>query len=214
LNPVTVSEQNCRGAGQGSATITLPPAPRLFGAEVNQGLPDYPLVAGKTTLARVYIGTSVAGSPTRVDRAVLDVTAQSTGRTFSVGAVIPNPLFSNTAQRYTENDNINFYLTGQSLPEDSYHFSARLYSGSALLYTETFNNTSYHFTKTDDLKLLVVLPDFFRYERPLSDLALLSDYLSDLARVYPVRDGWGLLGDPKGIQVSLRLFEPVCDGTF
>src|SRR5262249_60578510 len=106
------------------------------------------------TLARVYIGTSAAGSPTRVDRAVLDVTAQSTGGTFSVNAVIPNPLFSNTDQRYTEGDNINFYLTGQSLPEDYYHFSARLYSGSTLLHTETFNNASYHFTKTDDLKLL------------------------------------------------------------
>src|SRR5262245_29810588 len=86
LNTVTVSAQNCRGAGQSSATVTLPPAPRIFGAEVNQGLPDYPLVAGKTALVRVYIGSSVAGAPTRVDRATLDVTAQSTGRTFSVNA--------------------------------------------------------------------------------------------------------------------------------
>lgn len=204
----------------------------IFGTEVSQGLPNYPLVAGKTTLVRIYTASSLPGVPVQVDSAVLDVT-RANGASFTVNASIPNPSIANGNQLYSENANLNFYVPGTLISEDAYSFSARLYrcnqppppsqavqaalarpclAGATLIRTVTFNNP-YNFWRTDDIRLMVVMPDWARYGRPLSELALLSDYLDDLARVFPVRDGWGNIGDAKGLQVVLRIREPVCDGT-
>jgi hypothetical protein len=216
VNTVTVTARNCFGAAQASRTVTFLQVspPQVFGSEVNQGLPTYSLVAGKTTLVRVYVGVQAGAAATRITHAVLTVSARDTSTTFTVNAIIPNVIFTNVNQRYTENDNINFYLPGAMVPAGRYSFSAQLFDGSTLLTTVDLPGGVYVFSRTQDLKLMVVLPDISRYGQTLSDLALLSDYLDDMARVFPVRDGWGLVGDQKGLQVSLRFFEPVCDGSF
>lgn len=219
-----------------SKVLVATPAPTLVisGTEVNQGLPTYPLVAGKTTLVRVYTRSSRAGVPVHVDSAVLDVTP-SGGAPFTLNATILNPDITNGSPSYSEQDNINFYLPGPLINEGSYSFQARLYrcepvaasqlAGAAtlpptacprgtsltLIMTVPFNN-SYSFWRTDDIRLVVVLPDRVAYNRPLTETAILADYLDDLARVFPVRDGWGNIGSNKGLQVVLRDREPVCNG--
>src|SRR5262249_106253 len=131
VNTILVTAQDCRGMGQASGLVVfvLPGPPRIVAAEINQGLPEYPLVAGKSTLARVYVGASNPGSVTRIDRARLDITQHSTGETFTIGAVIPNPIFANITQQYAEHQNINFYIPGDMLPEGFYTFRAYLFNG-------------------------------------------------------------------------------------
>ena len=53
-NIVSFQAQNCRGLADGidlQVFYFVPSPPRVLGAEINQGLPTYPLVAGKSTLA-------------------------------------------------------------------------------------------------------------------------------------------------------------------
>ena len=149
-----------------------------------------------------------------IDRALLDVTSTSTGRTFTVSANIPNPHFTGMGQKYGTNDNINFIVPGSLLPAGSYSFRARLFNGPEVISTVNFGGNTYSFTRTQDVRILVVLPDYLAYERTPDELGLLFDYLDDVARALPIRNGWGIPGDDAGLQVTLRPFEPVCDGTF
>jgi hypothetical protein len=212
---LSLTVRDCRGEGEGDAWInyTVPFLPQIFGTEITQGLPGYELIAGKSTLVRVFVGTTDPATPTRIDRALLEV-RRPDNTYFTVPAEIPNPLFSNTTQQFSENTNINFYVSGNLLPAGVYAFTVHLYNGATSVATVNFDNRFYTFVQTPDLSLMIVLPDIIRYQRSLSDFVMLFDYLDDMARLFPVRDGWGLRGDSKGIQVSLRFFEPICDGSF
>jgi hypothetical protein len=214
LNNLRLTVRDCGGVAQASAALRYVKVqpPRVFGFELNQGLPlpDYPLVAGKTTLARVYIGAASVDSPSRVDRAELDVVA-ATGPSFTVYASIPKPVFMNTTQAFTEKDNINFLIPGDRIPGGRYSFRVRLYNDGQLLPAVAIPQT-YWFTRTRDVQFAITMPSISYAS--LDDFAMLDDYLKDLARVLPVRDGWGLLGDGEGgIQVRLTMNEFPCDGT-
>jgi hypothetical protein len=215
-NNLELRASNCTGSATASTDVSLTRGKlNILGTEVNQGLPDYPLAAGKTTLIRVYTASTISGEPVRVTSAQLEVTANVGGitRTFAKQAVISTPIFSNDTKQFGENQNVNFYLLGNEIPAGTYTFVARLMDQDRLLQIVSFDQ-NFVFSRTDDLRILLVLPDLFLYERPLAEVATLWDYLDDLARILPVRDNWGLLGDAAGLQIALRLFEPLCDGSY
>src|SRR3990172_2170305 len=116
------------------------PVLKVFGQEVNQGLAGYsvtPLVAGKDTLVRVFVGIVLPVEneqpPLHITRAELEIKRDGVILSPPIDAVIPNPDFGNTTQQFSETTNVNFYLDGSTLSAGDYQFTARLFSGTTLL---------------------------------------------------------------------------------
>ena len=149
--------------------------PRVFASEITQGLPDYELVAGKDTLARVFIGAreqvvlalsesnsapydavqSLYDVPlfvqSTLDYASLHVTGPD-GVDFEVPGQMSTGIFTNLSQRYSEADNVNFYVGGSQVPfVGTYEFTARFYRKGSLVGTLPMGNSVFHDTKDDSL---------------------------------------------------------------
>jgi ligand-binding sensor domain-containing protein len=176
-------DKSCAGPGDGGAI------------EVNQGLPDdmYPLVAGKETLVRVYVGSSVPNAFVAIDSATLTVIGPS-GMVFR-SAVIPARVFNHTVRNFSELRNVNFYLDGSEIPTSGdYEFVVDVRAGGASVYSASVVKT---IERTKDVRLLAVI----WYERGASggvkaglsttDTVSLQKAMATLGRVLPVRRGVG-----------------------
>jgi hypothetical protein len=150
--------------------------PRVFGSEITQGLVEYELVAGKDTLARVFLGYQKPrvqlfaaaeiggvslpagfhfdepwGGVSRLDYASLEVTHIPTGVRFEVPATMSGE-FSTPGR--SEDDNVNFYIDGRSLwRQGDYGFVARFYRDGSLVGTNSLGNR--RFLKPAELRLLI-----------------------------------------------------------
>jgi len=185
---------------------------QVFGSEVHQGLPQYPLVAGKSAVARVFVGATGANCPPVVDQAYLFLFRTPPGLpvpSLTVAADLPKGgrTFKNTIQEYSDNGSVNFFVDGKSITGGNYSLKAELYSDGKLLASPNLGH--YQFTATDDIRMFVTVPDTLP---SLQGFVNLLKHYETLNRVFPVRDGVGGLGDAAGIQAVAR-FVRVCDGT-
>jgi hypothetical protein len=142
-----------------SLGLPCPPTLKIIEGEVNQGLRDYQLVAGKDTLVRVFVADVpqlTETFPLRIDRAELDATNVTNGRFFTLTAAVINNPITNTSQQFSENNNVNFYVEGSRLSAGDYEFTARLYSNSITPIKEFPFPAVYSFSATKDLNILVV----------------------------------------------------------
>ena len=69
----TLKVRTASGTATSPAQFTAGNPLKIFGHQVHQGLPSYTLVAGKSTVVRVYVGSSSSTLPAYVDRAELTV---------------------------------------------------------------------------------------------------------------------------------------------
>jgi hypothetical protein len=193
--------------------------PRVLGYEVNQGLPDYELVAGKDTLFRVYLGVptdvfehpqlTAAAAPvinwplfrtSTLDGAMLSVTRPD-GVTFEVAADLGDGEFTNYSRSYDEQDNANFYVDGANLDKQGgYKAVARFYREGSLVGMVDLGRHTFQATK--DLRLLIVVDT---WPMPLHLYEILHRALPHVHRAFPVRKGIGLLnGDLRqGLRYAL-----------
>ena len=195
------------------------PVLKVFGQEVNQGLAGYsvtPLVAGKDTLVRVFVGIVLPVEneqpPLHITRAELEIKRDGVILSPPIDAVIPNPDFGNTTQQFSETTNVNFYLDGSTLSAGDYQFTARLFSGTTLLKVVDFGKI-YSFAATKDVRLLFVRPKDIPkslFEDPI-DGPTLQHVLATFSRLNPIRKGIGEIDtskDGSGDHTSgLRIFD-------
>jgi ligand-binding sensor domain-containing protein len=156
--------------------------------EFNQGLPSsrYPLVAGKATLVRVYVGSAADGSYAAVDSGLQTIVGP--GGLFARAAQIPQHEFNNTVRVFSEGYNVNFYLDGSEIPlSGSYSFAVKLKLGNTVVYNASISKT---FQATRDLRLFTVKWG----SNPTSrELTALQKAMATISRVYPMRSGIGPL---------------------
>lgn len=191
--------------------------PRVFGSEITQGLPEYELIAGKDTLARVFVGVpeqvvlSVSAPSTQVaqtkamhfdlppfgqsklDFAILHVIGPR-GIDFEVPGQMSTGVFTNLSQSFSEEDNVNFYIDGFQLPHvGTYQFSARFYRGGKLVGTLRLGQRMFHATK--DLRILIVVDGGppGTWVMPTAAWNTLFGALTYVNRNFPVRTGVGPL---------------------
>ncbi|MGH9848872.1 MAG: PKD domain-containing protein [Blastocatellia bacterium] len=139
VNTITVEAQNCRGAGCSSRTITFTPIASdarfvLDGIEVTQVIQDLnnsiPLIAGKRTLARVYLRLTGATSEIRNVSGALTA-CRPLGDSAICGDFLPNLQALNaitvnsstdvTAKRRDLNASLNFELPPDWITEGRLH---------------------------------------------------------------------------------------------
>lgn len=184
--------------------------PKVFGFEITQGLPEYELVAGKDTLARVFVGAKqpvvlpIAATDfnvkklslpkglhfdvppygsSRLDFATLHVSGPG-GLSFEVPGQMSG-LFTNTSKSFSEEDNVNFYIAGDLLSHvGSYSFMARFYRDGTLVGTNGLGSN--RFTDTKDLRLLITVDTF---PMPVEAWSTVFRALEFLQRNMPVRSG-------------------------
>jgi hypothetical protein len=183
---------------------------KVFGFEITQGLPEYELVAGKDVLARVFVGAKqpvvlplaandfsgkklslpkglhfdvpVYGSA-RLDFATLRVSGPG-GLSFEVPGQMSG-LFTNISKSLSEEDNVNFYISGDLLSRvGSYRFVARFYRDGTLVGTKDLG--THRFNDTKDLRLLITVDTF---PMPVEAWSTVFRALEFLQRNLPVRSG-------------------------
>src|SRR5439155_14078369 len=175
--------------------------------EVNQGLPDtmYPLVAGKETLVRLYLGSSVASGFAAVDLGMLTIIGPNgTSVRF---ADIPKRTFNNPVRTFSEKANANFYLDGSEVPlSGGYTFIVDLFSFGADVYHAQLTA---NFQPTRDLRFVVVNWSDGKPVTPTiqvwDELASEQRAIATLARVYPVRRGVGFQANCTNCGVQFTL---------
>jgi hypothetical protein len=181
--------------------------PQVLGFEVNQGLPDYELVAGKDTLFRVFLAVppDVLAPPqlaataqvitdeplfriSTLDYASLSVTGPD-GVTFEVPGDLGDGEITNFSQSYNEHANANFYVDGASLDKPGrYEAVARFYRDGNLVGRVSLGRHT--FLATKDLRLLIVVDT---WPMPVSAWNILFGALKHVHRAFPVRAGIGPL---------------------
>jgi hypothetical protein len=203
--------------------------PRVFGSEITQGLAEYELVAGKDTLARVFVGArqpevlAIAAadfrmkalslpaglhfdvSPfasSRLDFATLHVSGPA-GFHFDVPARMSG-LFTNTSKSLSEQDNVNFYISGDQLARTgTYRFVARFFRNGTPVGTVDLGSRQFNDTK--DLRLLIVVDTF---PMPVQAWTTVFRALEFLHRNLPVRTGIAPMDSD--LSAGLRFFvDPV-----
>lgn len=193
-------------------SVTHPPLsdPHVFGFEITQGLPEYELVAGKDTLARVFVGAKqpvilpVAATDFNVKKLSLqeglhfDVPPYGSSRLDFATLHVSGPrgisfelpgqmsgLFTNISKSLSEEDNVNFYIAGDMLSRvGSYRFVARFYRDGILVGTNDMG--THRFNDTKDMRLLITVDTF---PMPVEAWSTVFRALEFLQRNMPVRAG-------------------------
>jgi hypothetical protein len=203
--------------------------PRVFGSEISQGIANRELVAGKDTLARVFVGVpkpvnlpltaedfgeeriSIPDDfhfevppfgESRLDYASLELKTP-TGSRFQVPATMSGR-FTNITRSVAEEDNVNFYIGGDLLSRTgTYEFFARFYRDGGLVGTLSLGQRQ--FLDTKDLRLLIKVNTF-----PMPDAAwdTVLRALQFVQRNFPVRTGIAPMDSD--LSAGLRFFiDPV-----
>lgn len=184
-----------------------------FGYEVHQGLPQYPLIAGKSTVVRVFVGTSnTNGLCAYANNAVLQVKRGTTTHTYqanlSNGVIVNGGEFCNTQKQFSPHGSIDFVIPGNVLIANAaYTMDVSITTGS--ITQPTLDLGSYRFTETDDIRIHAAIP---AWTNDTTQATALDKALTTQFRTYPVRDGWGAVDSNKGMQIAMTNY-PICDGT-
>ncbi|MBV7327073.1 IPT/TIG domain-containing protein [Chloroflexi bacterium TSY] len=203
------------GMGSGPDFTLIAGGLRLIDWEVHQGMPQYPRVAEKTTVVRLFLGTNASdGSCAFLNRAAIQLLRQgsNTPRTFIAfleqGDIPNNGWFCNSEKDPTENGSIDFLIPGSEIPAGRHIIGAGFSTRFVTILSRELG--AYIFNRTADFRIHASVPDL--PNATMSQLGFLQRQLAALARTYPVRDGWGSLGSENGIQFTMRDY-PICDGT-
>jgi ligand-binding sensor domain-containing protein len=182
----------------------------VFGWEVHQGVPvGVLLVAEKTTVVRVFVGTNDPALPAYVDGALLRIyKLGSTTPELAYGTIPNNGWFSNKTKQFTQDGSIDFLLPGSMFQPGVYLFEVELSAGNHLLADRHFG-TAYYFEETADMRIHASAPGS---APSVQQTALWIRQMQAMARAYPVRDGWGSLGMARGVQVAVQPYDE-CDGS-
>lgn len=165
------SDNTCAPSGDGSAI------------EINQGLPDdmYPLVTGKPTLVRVYVGSSNDAN-VMVDWGMLTISGPS-GSSVRI-ATVPQTVFNNNVRDFSERRNVNFYLDGSEIPTSgAYTFDVTLRARGSTVYNASISRS---IQSTKDISFMVTI---WGDNPTVDELNALQKAMATIERTYPVRRG-------------------------
>ncbi len=165
------SDNTCAPSGDGSAI------------EINQGLPDdmYPLVTGKPTLVRVYVGSS-SDANVMVDFGMLTISGPG-GASVRI-ATIPQTVFNNQVRDFSERRNVNFYLNGSEIPTSGdYTFDVTLRARGSTVYNASISRS---IQSTKDISFMVTI---WGDNATVGELNALQKAMATIERTYPVRRG-------------------------
>jgi ligand-binding sensor domain-containing protein len=203
-------------AGEASSTTNFARGAggfKIFGYEVHQGLPQYPLVAGKNTVVRVFVGTdNPNGLCAYADQAVLQILSGADEWAYLAnlanGGIANSGEFCNSTQQVSKDGSIDFVIPGEILEANRTYFMG---VGASMRFINhpARNLGIYRFSATDDIRIHASIP---AWSNDTTQRMALDNSMSTQARTYPVRDGWGSIGGDQGMQITMRNY-PVCDGT-
>jgi hypothetical protein len=169
------------------------PGLRVFGSEVNQGLPGYELVAAKDTLVRVLVGAISSERPAMLDYAALEVRGPEK-LDFRVQATMSGS-FSNVTQSYSESNNVNFYIDGNQLSAPGlYSFRAIFYRYGGRIAARELGERTFHITKP--LRILVVVDE---WPMRASSWDYVRRALRYVNRDFPIASGIGPLDGSRSV---------------
>lgn len=188
----------------------------LMDYEVHQGLPGMPLVAGKSTVVRLYLGTSnpagVCAYATRAAVQLLD--PQDNLNVFFAnqdnGGVPAGGEFCNTVTDpidYSAAGSINVVIPGEFIVPGVHFLGVTVNNGWVTLINEDLGAIGA--TETGHARLFAAVPDWDNASD--DELALFDRQMANMARAMPVRDGAGSMGSGGGVEYVVR-DQIVCDG--
>ncbi len=186
---------------------------QLLGYEIHQGLPGLTLVAGKSAVVRLYLGSSnenVCAYATRAAVQLLDPNGGLTvfAGTEDNGGVPQYGEFCNTQIDYSDAGSITVIIPGQYLVAGLHRLGVIVKNGWVDLITQDIGAA--FFVETGSARLFFSVPD---WENASADeLALFDRQMANLARALPVRDGVGDLGSGKGVEYYVQ-DHAICDGS-
>jgi len=195
-------------AGEATSAFSFQWADLLvLDVEASQGIPRYPLVAGKDTLLRLFTASSLGNStwPVTYETALLTIITPN-GISNTCQPEVYTRIFTNRPDSIVTDarHNINFYVDGNAISEPGnyvFHFDVRAPSGDPGVPGPVIY--SYDLPKEvkstpGALRLLVVLGgilDGDEWTGPdEGSMDGIAKVFSELSRVHPVRNGIGRLG--------------------
>ena len=186
---------------------------KIFGWEVHQGLPQYPLVAGKSTVVRVFVGTdSPDGLCAYADHAVLQILYGAKFDAYFAnldnGGIANGGEFCNTQKQVSKDGSIDFVIPGDIL-KSGIQYNMGVGISMDFINLPSRDIGAYRFNDTDDIRIHASVP---AWSNNAMQAAALEQTMTTQYRTYPVRDGWGPIGSSNGMQIVLNDY-PVCDGT-
>jgi hypothetical protein len=202
---------------------------KILDWDVHQGLPEYGpvgLISGKSTVVRVFLGSDDPnGACAFVSDAVLQTLAdgETTPHGYTVSLAdggIPNDgWFCGTDKQVAAGGSIDFVIPGSDLPPGRYHIGVGFSAGFVDLPSRELG--IYGFGATGDMRVHISAPALAYWDN--TDIygpidaeqrawSLFNRQLTNLYRIYPVRDGAGAPGTANGLQYYLNPAFQMCNG--
>lgn len=186
---------------------------RLFDWQIHQGLPGYPGVTGKSTVVRLFLGSTTKDACAYATRAVVhdldplgrhgiyinSLTEEDVPRFFT---------FCNTEIDYSGKGSIDVVIPGSEIITGGHHFGVTINSLWTNLISRDLGLVG--FRQTGVARIHGAVPELSG--ATTNELNILERQMANMARALPVRDGVGDLGSGNGIEYVLTEYD-VCDGT-
>ena len=198
---------------------------KLLDWEVHQGLPQYTkLVAGKSTVVRLFLGSDAPGGCAYVSGALLQVLGPggshiNFAETLTTGGIPNNGVFCGTTKQHAAGGSIDFVIPGDRLPTGMTNLAVSFSSRFVTLFDKVLGN--YPFEPTDDLRVHVGAPGWEYWDDqnvygPMQSGEVGSFFFNrqivNFNRIYPVRDGMGGIFSENGLRYILNPVFTLCNG--
>jgi ligand-binding sensor domain-containing protein len=198
---------------------------KLLDWEVHQGLPQYQnLVANKSTVVRLFLGSDAPGGCAYVTGALLQVLGPGTNHTnwaetLTTGGIPNGGWFCGMTKQDAAGGSIDFVVPGEYLDKGKINFAASFSSRFVNLFDKVLGD--YIFTPTDDLRVHIAAPGWEHWSDPAvygpmteeqTGLHSFNRQLVNFNRIYPVRDGTGGILTENGLRWILNPNFVFCNG--
>lgn len=198
---------------------------QLLDWEVHQGLPQYQhLVAGKSTVVRLFLGSNAPGGCAFVSSAMLQVIGPGGAHvrfveTLNSGGIPNNGWFCGMTKQDAAGGSIDFVIPGERLPRGMTNLAVSFSSRFVTLFDKVLGN--YAFAPTDDLRVHIAAPGWQYWNNSAIYGTMTPEQtggysfnrqLVNFNRIYPVRDGVGEMQAENGLRYILNPNFTLCNG--
>jgi hypothetical protein len=198
---------------------------KLIDYEVHQGLPQYTkLVAGKSTVVRLFLGSDAPSGCAYVSGATLQLLGPggshvNYAETLDTGGIPNKGFFCGVDKQHATGGSIDFVIPGESVPQGMTNLAVSFSARNVTLLNKVLGN--YPFESTDDLRVHIAAPGWDVWDDtniygPMQPAELGSTLFNrqilNFNRIYPVRDGTGDMLSENGLRYLVNPIFTLCNG--
>jgi hypothetical protein len=198
---------------------------KLLDWEVHQGLPQYDhLVAGKSTVVRLFLGSDAPGGCAYVTGVLLQLLGPggshiNYAQTQSTGGIPNGGWFCGTTKQVAAGGSVDFVIPGDQLPHGMTNLAVSFSSRFVTLFSKVLGN--YPFSSTDDLRVQIAAPAWDHWDDQSVYGSMTAQQVGSFSfnrqlvnfpRIYPVRDGAGGIFSENGLRWVMNPNFTLCNG--